>query len=156
MNKSVPSISPSYSITEIHTPQLLERKSWYLVLKVRVTVGPVCSGQYEKMLTSYAVLELGSGTGLVGMAAAAVWGLNVTLTDLEAVEDNLRFNIQKNYLKVVEVRGGHVSAEVLDWYHPDEALASCPTMEFEVLFKPIYYSYPLTSIAGHCCRLFLR
>jgi predicted nicotinamide N-methyase len=108
------------------------------------------------MLTSYAVLELGSGTGLVGMAAAAVWGLNVTLTDLEDVEDNLRFNIQKNYDKVVEVRGGHVSAEVLDWKHPDEALASCPTKEFEVLFEPIYYCYLLTSIAGHCCRLFLR
>jgi hypothetical protein len=101
-------------------------------------------------------LELGSGTGLVGMAAAAVWGLNITLTDLEDVEDNLRFNIQKNYGKIVEIRGGHVSAEVLDWNHPDEALASCPTKEFEVRFRPIYHYSSLTSTAGHCCRLFLR
>jgi hypothetical protein len=137
-------------------PQLPERKSWYLVLKVRVTACPVCSGQYKKMLTSYAVLELGSGTGLVGIAAAAVWGLDVTLTDLEDVKDNLGFNIQENSDKVVEVRGGHVTAEVLNWNHPDEALASCPTKEFEVRFRPICHYSPLTSIAGHCCRLFLR
>jgi hypothetical protein len=108
------------------------------------------------MLTSYPVLELGSGTGLVGMAAAAVWGLDVTLTDLEDVEDNLRFNIQKNFDKVVEVRGGHVSAEVLDWNYLDEALATCPTKEFEVRFRLSYHYSPLTSIDGHCCRLFLR
>jgi hypothetical protein len=137
-------------------PQLPERKSWYLVLKVRVTACPVCSGQYKKMLTSYAVLELGSGTGLVGIAAAAVWGLDVTLTDLEDVKDNLRFNTQENSDKVVEVRGGHVTAEILDWNHPDESLASCPTKEFEVRFRPICHYSPLTSIAGHCCRLFLR
>jgi hypothetical protein len=137
-------------------PQLVERKPWYLVLKVRVTACPIYSGKYKKMLTSYAVLELGSGTGLVGMAAAAVWGLDVTLTDLEDVKDNLRFNIQENSDKVVEVRGGHVTAEVLNWNHPDEALASCPTKEFEVRFRPICHYSPLTSIAGHCCRLFLR
>jgi hypothetical protein len=108
------------------------------------------------MLTSYAVLELGSGTGLVGMSAAAVWGLSVTLTDLKDVEDNLRFNIQKNYHKVVEVRGGDVYAEVLDWNHPDEALESCPIKEFEVPFEPACLCHTLTSIDGHCCGLFLR
>lgn len=42
------------------------------------------------------VLELGSGTGLVGLAAAITWQCPVTLTDLPEIIPNLKHNIALN------------------------------------------------------------
>lgn len=63
------------------------------------------------------VLELGSGTGLVGIAAAAIWGLPVLLTDLPEILPNLSHNALRN-TEVVEGRGGQVNSKVLDWKDP--------------------------------------
>ncbi|KAI9803596.1 MAG: hypothetical protein M1825_001939 [Sarcosagium campestre] len=41
-------------------------------------------------------LELGAGTGLVGISAAAIWGAHVYLTDLPTIVDNLAANVQAN------------------------------------------------------------
>jgi len=64
------------------------------------------------------VLELGSGTGLVGMAAAAVFGATVTLTDVPEIECNLKRNIDANR-HVAKRSGGTTCSGVLDWRHPD-------------------------------------
>ncbi|RQM05914.1 hypothetical protein DH86_00002232, partial [Scytalidium sp. 3C] len=42
------------------------------------------------------VLELGSGTGLVGIGAAAIWKCHVTVTDLPVIQPNLQVNVNKN------------------------------------------------------------
>lgn len=55
------------------------------------------------------VLELGTGTGLVGIIAARL-GLNVTVTDLEAILPNLKVNVAQNLLP-----GDQIHPEVLDW-----------------------------------------
>jgi hypothetical protein len=60
------------------------------------------------------VLELGSGTGLVGIAAAAIWGVSVLLSDLPEIKENLEFNVETNR-EVVNVRGGRMASRVLDW-----------------------------------------
>ncbi|XP_057786011.1 uncharacterized protein LOC131003518 [Salvia miltiorrhiza] len=60
------------------------------------------------------VLELGSGTGLVGIAAAALLGANVTVTDLPHVLPNLQFNVDAN-AGVVAARGGQVQVAALSW-----------------------------------------
>jgi methylase of polypeptide subunit release factors len=60
------------------------------------------------------VLELGAGTGLLGLAAAALWGTEVMLTDLPAIVPNLARNAAANEGAIGE-RGGSASAEVLDW-----------------------------------------
>lgn len=60
------------------------------------------------------VLELGSGTGLVGIAAAAVWGTAVHLTDLPEIETNLAFNVRANEEAIVK-GGGIATTGVLDW-----------------------------------------
>ncbi|KAI9777697.1 MAG: hypothetical protein M1839_008616 [Geoglossum umbratile] len=60
------------------------------------------------------VLELGAGTGLVGIAAAAVWGAPVHLTDLPAIVPNLRRNVEANG-EVIGVAGGVATVGVLDW-----------------------------------------
>jgi len=60
------------------------------------------------------VLELGAGTGLVGIAASAIWSTDVMLTDLPEIQDNLQYNISEN-IDTVEARGGSISAGILDW-----------------------------------------
>jgi predicted nicotinamide N-methyase len=65
------------------------------------------------------ILELGSGTGLVGIAAAATLGANVTLTDLPHVIPNLRFNADAN-TSVLTLNGGAVHVAPLSWGEADD------------------------------------
>lgn len=60
------------------------------------------------------VLELGSGTGLLGLAAAAVWRTHVILTDLPEIVPNLAHNAEKN-LATVQDRGGSLASGALTW-----------------------------------------
>lgn len=60
------------------------------------------------------VLELGSGTGLLGLAAAALWKVPVVLTDLPEIMANLRHNVERN-TAVVESLGGSLDAGALTW-----------------------------------------
>lgn len=62
----------------------------------------------------YRILELGSGTGFVGIAAAAILGANVTVTDLPPVLPNLQLEIDAN-AGILQVNGGAVNAEELRW-----------------------------------------
>jgi hypothetical protein len=67
------------------------------------------------------VLELGAGTGLLGLAAAAIWGTNVVMTDLPLFQDNLQHNISKNSA-VLNERSASVSCDILDWTDPEHGL----------------------------------
>lgn len=60
------------------------------------------------------VLELGSGTGLLGVAAAAFWQTHVILSDLPNIVPNLKDNMEKNK-DLVESRGGSMSVGPLTW-----------------------------------------
>lgn len=60
------------------------------------------------------ILELGSGTGLVGIAAAALLGASVTVTDLPHVLPNLQFNVDAN-AGILEGGGGEVAVAALPW-----------------------------------------
>jgi hypothetical protein len=66
------------------------------------------------MSTPEEVLELGSGTGLLGLAAACVWKANVVLTDLPTIIANLMHNAELN-TEVVEGRGGRTEVAPLTW-----------------------------------------
>ncbi|XP_027347904.1 protein N-lysine methyltransferase METTL21A [Abrus precatorius] len=68
------------------------------------------------------ILELGSGTGIVGIVAAATLGGNVTITDLPHVVPNLRFNAEAN-ASVVGSSGGAVTVASLRWGHADDVEA---------------------------------
>jgi predicted nicotinamide N-methyase len=63
------------------------------------------------------VLELGSGTGLVGLAAAAIWQCMACLTDLPDIVENLDYNIDCNCITISE-HGGAATAKILDWSNP--------------------------------------
>jgi len=67
------------------------------------------------------VIELGSGTGLLGLAAACVWRASVILTDLPEIMPNLIHNAELNR-SLVEERGGRVDAAALTWGGDEETV----------------------------------
>lgn len=84
------------------------------------------------------ILELGSGTGLVGIAAACLWNVDVVLTDLSDIVPNLQRNVETNsHLFTGQAR--HLRARPLDWSDP----LDCPedvAARFTVILAadPIY------------------
>jgi predicted nicotinamide N-methyase len=73
--------------------------------------------------SSRPVIELGAGTGLAGLSAAAVWNTNVVLTDLVPVVSGLRKNVSLNKSLLASCRG-RASCGVLDWKNPSR-LSAC-------------------------------
>lgn len=65
-------------------------------------------------LPSQSILELGSGTGLAGLAAAAALGLPVTLTDLPEALPALSHNVSLN-----PPLAALATVTACDWYKPE-------------------------------------
>ncbi|KAF2859350.1 glucose-inducible SAM-dependent methyltransferase Rrg1 [Piedraia hortae CBS 480.64] len=110
-------ISESLFIT-LHEPALtadnLGLKTWassYVLAKRLLHL----KSTLPSLPTGSQILELGSGTGLVGLAAASIFKTNVTLTDLPAIVPNLWRNVQANALT-----GGAATVAVLDWSNPSD------------------------------------
>ena len=68
----------------------------------------------EDKQPKFRILELGAGTGLVGLAAAAIWSAEVDLTDLPEICENLAHNCQGN-IDMIRSHGGDASVHPLDW-----------------------------------------
>lgn len=87
------------------------------------------------------ILELGSGTGLLGLAAAAIWRTNVVLTDLPGILPNLAHNAELNR-ETIEGRGGHAEATVLTWGgredESDPRFAAGRRFELVLVADPLY------------------
>ena len=94
-------------------------------------------------------LRLGSGTGLVGIALAAIWSANVVLTDLPGIEGNLLYNINANK-DLIESMGGSATGKVLDWKDEERASRDFGKQKFEVgiLLKSLQLRFNLTSEIG--------
>ncbi|KAF3002633.1 hypothetical protein E8E13_009071 [Curvularia kusanoi] len=114
----IPSASDAFTLS-IHEPALtgddLGLKTWaasYMLSK-RLHKFELVD---PKMKASLPILELGSGTGLVGLAMAAL-GADVVLTDLPSIHENLARNATDN-ATVIEQQGGSTRTGTLDWTQP--------------------------------------
>lgn len=117
-----PSMTRLFQVSEdltlsLHEPSLTEdslglktwTSSWLLAKRLVSFSHHVPSG-------STRVLELGAGTGLVGLAAASVWQSlvsEVMLTDLPEIIPNLERNIEMNRTSLANNTEMH--CRVLDW-----------------------------------------
>lgn len=100
------------------------------------------------------ILELGSGTGLVGLAAAAILGANVTLTDLPHVIPNLQFNADAN-ASLLALQGGTAHVAPLRWGEADDV--DVIVQEFDlILASDVVYHDHLYDPLLETLRLFLN
>ncbi|GME23341.1 hypothetical protein K432DRAFT_413249 [Neofusicoccum parvum] len=95
---------------------LLSRRLWRLAADAD-------SLPSAKGLPPHSVLELGSGTGLVGLSAAMVLGTDVLLTDLPEIVENLDRNALANE-EVLARHNGTVHTAALDWTVPSSMTLS--------------------------------
>ncbi|KAI1309816.1 putative methyltransferase-domain-containing protein [Xylaria venustula] len=101
------------------TSDALGHKTWGSSFVMAQLLDGLTSGSLSHLLVpgcreSLKVLELGSGTGLLGIAAAAIWQTEVVLTDLPDILPNLDYNIEQNRATVQRL-GGNMSSGVLVW-----------------------------------------
>lgn len=114
----IPTSANAFELS-IHEPTLtgddLGLKTWaasYLLAKRLSSFSLVPTDTQERLQ----VLELGSGTGLVGLAMAGL-GAHVLLTDLPSICPNLAHNVRQNH-NVISENGGKARAAMLDWTEP--------------------------------------
>lgn len=88
------------------------------------------------------VLELGAGTGLVGLATASIWQhavSEVVLTDLPEIVPNLKRNIELNTDNDLTTNRARVTSRVLDWNDEfDLPTSTEPPYPLIVAADPIY------------------
>jgi len=139
----MPSMTRTFSVASdlhiaLHEPSLTEDnlglKTWTssLLLARRL---PELHKHLPTLCTE--ILELGAGTGLVGIAAAYTWNVHVTLTDLPEIVPNLQHNVKQN-ANLDHGRTASMTARPLDWAEPMDKAE--PGREFLLILAadPIY------------------
>ena len=125
-------------------------------------IGPSPAAAPSAPLAGLRILELGSGTGIGGLAAAAL-GAHVTLTDTEAVMPLLRANCAANATEVARA-GGTAVARCCDWTQigdatnrdatvppPDDSWADCDViLAADVLYQRLQ---PMTEAPSTSAQL---
>ena len=120
----IPNLSPDASPIQIQlrepslTADNLGHKTWlasYLLARRLPSLNHLLP-PFKDLPSTYSpqILELGSGTGLLGIAAAALYpDATIHLTDLEAIVPNLEANVKANEALFSE--SSCPSVGVLDW-----------------------------------------
>ncbi|WBW75079.1 translation elongation factor EF2/EF3 lysine methyltransferase Efm2/Rgg1 [Schizosaccharomyces osmophilus] len=88
--------------------------------------------EWETPNSSLRALELGSGTGLLGISAAHQLGWQMVCTDLPEIVKNMEHNVLENE-DLVHENNGAVECHVLDWMNPppDDDLPNWLAQPFE-------------------------
>ncbi|XP_073433817.1 protein N-lysine methyltransferase METTL21D isoform X1 [Dendrobates tinctorius] len=88
------------------------------------------------LFTGKTAVELGSGTGIVGIMAATL-GVDVTVTDLEDLQDLMKMNIKSNSALIT----GSCEAKVLKW--GEDVTDFSPSPDYILMADCIYYEESL-------------
>ncbi|KXJ91241.1 putative methyltransferase-domain-containing protein [Microdochium bolleyi] len=105
------------------TGDSLGLKTWASSYALAQLLGDIARSSLSHLLTPGQsntlpkILELGSGTGLLGMAAAGQWKARVLLSDLPEIIPNLTFNVDMNR-STIEAMGGGLDQAALTWGGP--------------------------------------
>ncbi|XP_022741568.1 protein N-lysine methyltransferase METTL21A-like [Durio zibethinus] len=86
------------------------------------------------------ILEIGSGTGLAGIAAAVTLGAKVTVTDLPHVIPNLQFNVDAN-ADLVAQNGGTVNVAPLRWGEDEDVEAIGREFDLVLASDVVYHDH---------------
>ncbi|KAI4194135.1 MAG: hypothetical protein LQ346_003762 [Caloplaca aetnensis] len=151
------------SIT-LHEPSLtadnLGHKTWlasFLLAKRLPSLGshiPVLNNR-RSPTSKPRVIELGAGTGLVGLAVAALFDADVHLTDLPAIVPNLRFNVDTSLSNTSGGAKGRISVGALDWSDLP-CYEAKPEMQYDLVVAadPLYSpQHPAWLVAAIECVL---
>ncbi|KAK4937342.1 Protein-lysine N-methyltransferase rrg1 [Elasticomyces elasticus] len=143
---AMPAMTRTFVVNEelsisLHEPSLTEDnlglKTWTSSLLLAQRLAE-CRKQIPSDFSR--VLELGAGTGLVGIAAACLWQAQVLLTDLPEIVPNLLQNLALNKA-VIEKHHGQGSARTLDWADPTDVPRNAEEKYMVILAAdPIYSS----------------
>ena len=106
----------------------------------------LCSARDAFWSRRRTVLELGSGTGVLGLAAAAR-GCDVTLTDQRALLPLLRRNAEAN-ARVIAAAGGRARAAELDWSRAESAALAAALAPDLVLCSDLVYGNDYLPLLG--------
>ncbi|KAK4543002.1 hypothetical protein LTR36_006000 [Oleoguttula mirabilis] len=79
---------------------------------------PIDFSHSDVLVSVLGVLELGAGTGLVGLSAACIWRTNATLTDLPPLIPAIYANAKLNGA-LLSQHGGVAAVGMLDWSRPE-------------------------------------
>lgn len=143
---SIPTTGGEEFTLTLHEPSLtsdnLGMKTWvssYLLSRRLLTVfdtaprlvpGTTTTPNPDKRLRA---LELGSGTGLVGLSFAALRGESaaIHLTDLPSIVPNLEHNVALN-VELLNTKGAMVTTGILDWSVVPDSLPT-PEEQYDIV-----------------------
>lgn len=118
-----------------------------------LVLGQRLINQPEELKLKEPILELGSGTGLIGIICLLLGYKNIYVTDLAPIIPNLKENILVNNLDVDNENNNNsidtdmnselnmnMHIEVLDWTDPTDFINKYPNVKFNtiILSDPIY------------------
>ncbi|KAH3663443.1 hypothetical protein WICMUC_005969 [Wickerhamomyces mucosus] len=123
--------NPIYLNEPALTSDNLGLKTWGSSLILAELIVP----NHSKLLNP-PILELGSGTGLTGIAVGLL-GHQIILTDLPEITPNLQINVELNALSSAKV-----DVKVLDWTDPSSFIKDKGNMKYNtiIIADPIYSS----------------
>jgi len=143
-NHSLPSIQATLTIRQLPSEglsfQLWPAATSLVSLLDRHRADPSSSPLSAALDGRLRILELGSGTGIVGIVAAATLGAHATLTDLPHVVPNLKFNADAN-AGVVGPRGGELTVAPLRWGHADDVEAIGREFDLILASDVVYHDH---------------
>ena len=132
---------------EIYQTKIGSVGSW--CWEAAICLAEYCYDHMFNQFKNKRIVEIGSGTGIVGLQLAALGG-NVTLTDREEYLELINYNIKKNQ----DVLTGTAQAKTLFWGDElNEKDDYFQNLDFVIVANCVYHSIELDELIKTICYL---